>query len=169
MNIDLFLQVFLMILLILSALSKFLTIQEFQATIHGLGFGQYLSKFLAIIVPTGEFIIALSLAFSSLVFSGLISLILLLLIFLFVTIYALYTKKKIKCNCFGGLTNEEFGMNTIVHILLFFLLDTYLLLNAPSKNILDYPLNDLINTSFSSIGIVMLYVLGSTFYDYKKL
>ncbi|MFK5710532.1 MauE/DoxX family redox-associated membrane protein, partial [Lysinibacillus boronitolerans] len=73
MNLNLFFITFLMVILIISGVSKFLTIKSFKGTLSEIGFSQQLSNILAYGVPSIELLIALFLVFGSVQYVGLVS------------------------------------------------------------------------------------------------
>ena len=157
MTLSSFIQIFIAVIFIISALSKLFDLKSFRATIEEIGIKRPLLALGTIIVPVLELIISVLLFWKDGLVIGLILLSVLLITFFGSTLRSFSMRKKIKCNCFGAITDESLGWSTIVKIPLIAILGIYLILDLPSKSIWEYPILDVIYSVFISISFLLLY------------
>ena len=166
-ELALFLKVFLITILFTSALLKAYSYKDFINTLEQLKFRKIYARVISILILTYEMTIAILLMFRKMIIAE-VMLITLLIMFSFGVIRARKIGKKIRCNCFGKLTDEFFGLNTIFHILVMLTATVILYLN-----------NDLLlsNSSFfnyimsvlTSLGIILIYALINQLFKYKVM
>lgn len=155
--------IFLVAVLITSGFSKFFFLKSFRITIHNLGLSSRLAFFLSILIPLLECIIAILLISPRMEKLSEFSLVSLLLIFLIVVVYSLSKNKKVSCNCFGNLSEEKMGYQTIIRILLLLSLNILLIWKNNDFILINYSLIDLISMFLISFGIIIIYLFGQAF------
>ncbi|MGE6963868.1 MauE/DoxX family redox-associated membrane protein [Bacillus thuringiensis] len=168
MNIVAFIQVFLAIIFIISAITKLFSLKSFQHTLHTLGFSFKNQKLFSWLIPSLELIISMLIFTESTRFIAEIVVILLLLAFSTAVVKAVLTGKKVNCNCFGSLTDDKIGWKTIVHILLILLLDVWLITTPEVSNLYSASLEEIVSSIALSLGIFITYVLGASLYDFYQ-
>ena len=167
MDYNLFFTTFLMVILTISGISKLLNLSSFKETLFEIGFSKKLSTILIYIVPSVELLIVILLIFKQTQYVGLFSTLILCLAFICVTLYSLKSSKKIKCNCFGSLTEEKLGVNTFAHITLLIIPVLYILFSKESKYILSYSFSEIGYATLLNMGLVMVYILISSMKNFR--
>ncbi|MEX3624948.1 MauE/DoxX family redox-associated membrane protein [Viridibacillus arvi] len=167
MDFSLFLITFLMVILTISGVSKLLNLSSFRETLLELGVFKKLAAFISFGVPLLELLIVISLVFKQTQYIGLSTLLILCVAFTCVTLYSIKLSKKIKCNCFGSLSDEKIGLNTFTHIILLITPTFYILFND-KRYILNHPLTEVGYAILLNIGLVMTYLLISSLKNYRK-
>ncbi|WP_176518768.1 MauE/DoxX family redox-associated membrane protein [Bacillus toyonensis] len=168
MNIVAFIQVFLAIIFLISAIAKLFSLKSFQHTLHNLGFSFKNQKLFSWFIPSLELIISMLIFIESTRFIAGIVVILLLVAFSAAVVKAILTGEKVNCNCFGSLTNDTIGWKTIVHILLILVLDVCLITTPEVSNLYVAPLEEIFSSIVLSIGIFITYALGSSLFDFYQ-
>ena len=153
------LSIFLASMLVISAVTKFFSLHNFAATLKQLDLKYPLVLMFA--VPFSELFVSLFILFESTKQLGLVVLLLLSVAFYYVTIKAIRDEKKIACGCFGAVTEETFGLATIMRITIVFSIAMWLLTNSHVSFYANLSVTDRILTGLMSIGVVLVYLLLS--------
>ncbi|WP_395940679.1 MauE/DoxX family redox-associated membrane protein [Bacillus sp. CH30_1T] len=153
-------------ILLVSSISKFVSIKSFKKTVFQL-FPNRINSVVSILVPSIEIAIALCLFSSKLLIFGVFGLYVLLTIFLVVVVKN-KDIKNIKCNCFGTLTDSVLGNKTLVHIFFLVLLNTFLLFSENHVALIGTSAMYLVSLFSLCIGIVFIYILSISLYSYIK-
>lgn len=159
-----FFQLFISLLFFISAFGKLKILKNFVHTIESLGFSKKLAKIGSIFVISLEFLISVLILFEKTRLFAEIILFATLLIFSWSVWKSTKIKKSVKCNCFGDILEENLGKKTYIRILVFLILNFILFGYTKESSILNSNLTDVILQLFISIGILLMYVLLTTFY-----
>ncbi|MFK5710824.1 hypothetical protein [Lysinibacillus boronitolerans] len=92
--------------------------------------------------------------------------------FICVVLYSLKKSQKVKCNCFGNLTEEKIGINTFIHIVLLIIPTLYILFSEEKLLILKHSFTEVGYAIFLNVGLFMAYILISSmkkFHDAIKM
>lgn len=154
--------------LMLSALTKFISLSSFNKTLKEIGIHKQLRPLLTVGVPAFESILAFLLCFKETRLLSLSLIIVLLLIFSFITIKMMGSAKKVNCNCFGNIVSETFGWKTISHIVLFMMMDLIIGINVNRTYQMVFKIDEVIVSVLICLGFFGLYALRSEFLEYKK-
>lgn len=161
-------QIVLLSLFSISAISKIFDFKELVRTVEMIGIFKSQSKILSISVIMFELASSLFLLFKETAKLG--ALILLLLLFIFILI-SLYTKfvlqKKIKCNCFGSISEENIGGKTAIRNIILLIFVTIILYNNPT-DILTLDYLNIILVVMTAIGCFYSTTLFTQVYKFLK-
>ncbi|WP_339250830.1 MauE/DoxX family redox-associated membrane protein [Sporosarcina sp. FSL W8-0480] len=163
---NLLLHSFLIVILSLSSISKLKDLNSFKQTIANLGFQRKLINMLAYLIPLLE-LISVILLFTNKPYVGFLLILLLSVCFITVILYTLKTAKKIKCNCFGNLTEDIIGLKTFIHVLILAIPSIYLLLKANSP-LWSNTFIEIWHSLLSNSGIIVIYLLVNSINNYNK-
>ncbi|WP_218033629.1 MauE/DoxX family redox-associated membrane protein, partial [Paenibacillus alginolyticus] len=152
------------VIFLTSGFSKFLSLSNFRSTLNQLGLHDFASRVVSIGFPILEIIISVSILTDSYSFYTQILIMILLALFFFFSIRTLLKKQTIKCNCFGNLVEENFGITTLIKIIIFAILDGFLLLNKAQLNLTNSV--EIIIVFQTVIQLFLLYVLISSLFKY---
>ncbi|WP_371321715.1 MauE/DoxX family redox-associated membrane protein [Robertmurraya korlensis] len=152
-------QIFLSLVFLISGTIKVLEYSNFKTTISKIGFK---NKYLTLVSSGVVFI--------ELLISGLIlfnqtrllaSLIITILtsVFFYLSIKMIINGKSIDCNCFGSISEEKLGFNTIIKSLILFILCIIQFINKEPSGIEIASYRTILDAISSSIGIMCIYLL----------
>ncbi|WP_289356671.1 MauE/DoxX family redox-associated membrane protein [Paenibacillus sp. S-12] len=147
---------------------KLMNIKSFEKTLKSLDLGKRITKFVAFFIPLFELATFMVLFIPGYTIMGSIFIYVLLICFSYAIWKAKY--KKIKCNCFGSLTDEELGFNTIIKLSVLFIMNCILM----AGNILGKSIPAIVSVQeyvfafIFSFLVIVLYSLCSLIILYKK-
>ena len=159
--------VFLFVVLITSGCAKLWTRDSFRQTLEGLGLSPSLAPFGMWAVPLFEVLVAVLLLLETTQRLAEIGLVLLVLSFIWSVYRVRKQKLSLSCNCFGNLTNEQFGKLTILRIAVLAVLDAYLLF-VPAASLAQAAWEEWIAAILLSVGTLMFYAVATAFYEFKQ-
>lgn len=165
MTVTAVVQVFISVVLIVAALAKVADRRSFVRTIEGLGLSAPLAEFGSHAVIVSELLVAGCLVSERTRFWGTIGLIALLGLFTWSVARASSLDKRLACNCFGSLAPEEFGTRTFVRIAGMGAMALHLLLHRTPTGLELAPWSDIVASALLSLGVILIYGLGTTLYD----
>ena len=152
------------LLFLVSFVSKLVRFNDFKSVFLSIGFNNRLSLFGAGIILLLEILVAVLIVFKSTTGYGQFLLLFLILTFIFTTLYSQLKKLKIKCNCFGAITNENLGMTTYVKNSILLLLLLYISIGQRDNvGIEDFSIEVIIHLLIASINVILIYFLLSSF------
>ena len=157
-------QLFLVVMLVFSAVMKWASYRLFTETIKELGFSNVISTIGITTLPLIELLIAASLSWEETFLLGNILFLILLIFFLTISIRASSNKKRIKCNCFGSFSEERFGWVTYTRITCLAMLSLILFLRQETTQLWDISIRDISYGVSFSVGILMIYSLSISIY-----
>lgn len=125
-----FIHVFIVVCFAVSGVSKLFTIESFRKTLAALEFiPKKIINTITVAFPLIEIVTAILLMVNNFVILGLYIVLGMLASFALVAFRTLIAKREVKCNCFGGITDERIGASTIMKIVILTILATFLLMN----------------------------------------
>lgn len=167
MNLLSFFQVFLSVVFFVAALGKLVKPTAFSETIRQLGINPSWTKSGVLIIAFLELIAcALLVIPTTLLFGEVVSLI---LIFSYVWASWRARGRLVKCNWFGGLVIEQFGVVMNLRALIFLIMCIYMIVMSGTSAFGVYPLVDIIQIIFVSMGLLIIYSLVLMVTQYIKL
>ncbi|WP_301625974.1 MauE/DoxX family redox-associated membrane protein [Paenibacillus apis] len=158
----------LFMLLMISATLKWASMKSFRRTLMALNLPYPLLRPGAWLIPLFELIIGIGYLSQSTLLGSVIAFICLSLGFLWAT----YTGQKtgVRCQCFGNLSNERFGLISYIRILLLITLNLVLLVNI--ADITTYVAFDNVHeiaaTTFLTLGFLLVLNLFNIQLEYRK-
>lgn len=149
----------LLVTFLLSGIAKIVGFEEFKHTIKELELHERLVFPSAIAVVLLECAISAMLLFPQMQGMAYILIFLLLAAFTW-SIYRAYTRQlRVACNCFGNLNPELFGWNTVLRVIMLFVVTLYLFSMGTKTVWADYPYEDIFYAGVGSIGVLLVYSL----------
>lgn len=165
----LFAQIFISIIFLVSSISKLKSLSNFKETIQELGFSSKMSVIGANFIIIIELIITIIILFENTRLIGEVLLTFILLLFSWSAWKAVRINRKIECNCFGNLSNSNLGNKTFLSIIPIGILNSILFLYPMETSILGASWTEVIFILFSSVGILIIYILLTTFFNVTSL
>jgi uncharacterized membrane protein YphA (DoxX/SURF4 family) len=165
----LFAQIFISIIFLVSSISKLKSLSNFKETIQELGFSSKMSGVGANFIIIIELIITILILFEKTRLIGEVFLTFILLLFSWSAWRAVRINRKIECNCFGNLSNSSLGNRTFLRIIPIGILNSILFLYPMETSILGSSWTEVIFIMFSSVGILIIYILLTTFYNVTSM
>lgn len=167
MNLFIFNQFFLSVVFFVAALGKLVKLATFSETMRQLGINRSWTNFAVMAIAFLELIACVLLVVpTTLLFGEIISLILICL-YIFASWKA--RGRLVKCNWFGGLVIEQFGIVMILRNLIILIMCIYMIVMPDTLVIENYSLADITQHVFSSIGLLIIYSLVLMVSQYIKL
>ncbi|MBD8499011.1 MauE/DoxX family redox-associated membrane protein [Paenibacillus arenosi] len=166
LNLAAFIQIFLSIIFLASALSKFMNPLPFRRTLEQLGVASKLVPLSTRVVPTTEFIVAVFIVVEETRILGQIGIGALLLSFSWSVWRA--RGKELDCNCFGNLLPEQFGMKTMARILLLAAMVVYLFVYSQPTGLQGAQIQEWLAALFITLSILTGYGLLSAMHQFRK-
>lgn len=157
----------LSIFFLVSGISKLFAIKSFKETIILLRFSEKYSTYFAFFFAFTEVIIAIGILVDSYRSYFLSIMLLIIISLILITSLSIKNKQRIKCNCFGKLTDESFGMGVLFKILIMFLMVLYLLFNG--GYIWDSNYNEIILLMLISVQVFLSYIALVSINNLKKM
>ncbi|MFS1516905.1 MauE/DoxX family redox-associated membrane protein [Bacillus sp. SCS-151] len=161
-----FIQLFIATIFFISSLSKWINLGEFRTTMKELKIPKVLIPFGVIGIPLAELIVSASFVLDRFTFAAELLLFALLISFGWSVFRA--RGKHLKCNCFGSLSEEEFGRKTVGRILVFFILGLILFLNRNTQHLATFTFEEFFISIIASLGIFAAYLIASVLYQYNQ-
>ncbi|MDU5145409.1 MAG: hypothetical protein E6230_24845 [Paenibacillus dendritiformis] len=150
----------LSVLFLFSAITKIVALDAFKQTLTELGFSRRGYRSLLITIVLGlEVVAAISILTDQWLLYGQIGIFVLSTGFIWATYKAISQRKRIICNCYGNLTEEQFGMNTIIKNVVIILLTVSLFFENSPSSIIQASLIDILYAACVSAGLIILYSL----------
>ncbi|WP_217559415.1 MauE/DoxX family redox-associated membrane protein [Paenibacillus sp. GbtcB18] len=168
MNGIAWIQMFLALILVTSALPKLTGLTAFKKTLKRLGVTDKLVM-LAIGIPLLELAAAVLILVSPLRFAGEVAILALLGCFLWATYKGMTGKAPVECSCFGSLTSETFGWTTLARIAVMLALDLILVFIPDAAGLADASLAETLLYFTLSISALLFYILYQTIQTYLNL
>lgn len=166
----LFIKIFLSIVFATTAILKCINFKSFKSTIDQIGFSKRNSIFGGYLIIFLEFLISICILLNNpYQIAAIVLTLLLMLGFLTTTWIVVKSGKEIQCNCFGDFSSENFGISTVIRVLLISTLSIILAMNE-AITIFESTIPDVINLIYISLGIIFMYLLISSYTElHKKL
>ena len=164
-----FAQVFLCCVFVISGLAKWMSFDSFRSTVAQLSrFPGKLASAAAHLVIAAEIVSGVMLIIDTLAVYGAFMMLALMMLFAAFSLRAAVRGTKEKCNCFGQLTDERLGMETLVKAVILAGLALIVLLNGEERigNVADPALFALWVTD--SLLIICLYILVNKLRTYLR-
>lgn len=162
---DLYFILLLFFTLSLSSLTKLANLNEFKQTLVNIDVSRKYIQYLVYLIPLIELLLAIFLLIDK---TRLISVCGVMSLFIVFAIkLSGYTKKSIRCNCFGKLFSEQIDRITISRLIVLTLIGLYL--GISDAKISGYGFNEYILTCWLSVGTFMIYALISALYSLVKM
>jgi hypothetical protein len=162
-----YIQVFLSLVFFVSTYSKVISLNDFQKTLSSLGIIGIFNPISATFIIFSELLVSLLILFDSTRLIAEIVLIFLLGSFLVGATITIKTNKKIKCNCFGELSKEFLGKNTLVKIFFISILNVILLWSKHESGLLYFSTLEILFIILAGIGTLSIYFLINVLKEFK--
>lgn len=167
MHLFIFIQFFMSVVFFMAALGKLVKPTAFSETMRQLGIIRLWAKSGLLIIAFLEIIAcALLIIPSTLLFGQILSLI---LICSYVWASWKARGRLVKCNWFGGLVIEQFGVVMTLRNLIFLIMCIYMIVIPDTSVVGIYSLIDISQIILSSIGLLIIYSLVVMVTQYIKL
>ncbi|ADU31017.1 MauE/DoxX family redox-associated membrane protein [Evansella cellulosilytica] len=157
MSIYVFFQVFLIVIFIISGISKLISISNFIDTIKELGFSKKFSSVIAIMLSLLEVVVGVSLLFPAIFLLSFIGIFTLIICFSIATWKSFHIVDKVNCNCFGTLADESLGLGSVLKILILFFITVWLLINYNHISIWSHSSLEIITSVMITISTIIIY------------
>ncbi|WP_410770064.1 MauE/DoxX family redox-associated membrane protein [Fontibacillus sp. BL9] len=155
-------------LLIIAAISKWTSMKSFRRTLSGLNLPSPFVRLGAWLIPLFELIIGIGYLSQTTLLGSVTAFMCLSIAFL----WANYTGQKtgVRCQCFGNLSNERFGIISYIRTLLLITLNLVLLVNSAdiSNHIAFNNFHELAAVAFLSLGFLLVLSLLNIQLEYHK-
>lgn len=158
MTLQFFVTIFIATLFIVSSITKLRSPKAFQVMLEQLGLSKKITRF-SMLFPVAELLVGLTLLWPPIRLWGQVSVLMLLIIFSWSAWKALSANNKVKCNCFGSLTDESFGLSTVLRIAVLIILDLYLLISHDATSLNSIHLIEIVDVILFSLGVMVFYSL----------
>lgn len=146
----------LSIFFLVSGISKLFAIKSFKETLILLRFPEKYSSYFAFFFAFTELIVATGILVDSYRSYFLFIMLLIIISLILITTLSIKNNQRIKCNCFGNLTDESFGMGVLFKILIMLLMVLYLLFNGGYIWGSNY--NEIILLMLISVQVFLSYI-----------
>ncbi len=157
----------LSVLLLFAAIPKWVGRADFLVTLKRLGISGKLASLVIWILPLAEVVVGIGIWFEELRMLSLIGLFMLTASFLWAIVRG--KSKKLKCNCFGSMIDEQFGWKTAVRVILMIAIGLFVLYKKSIiPNTSDMELTDLLWSFILSVNLFGSYVLANSLAAYRK-
>lgn len=164
MSVNLFLLSIVCVVFCWSSLGKVFSASSFKKTLINLDVpGRYLN-IVAVLIPLVELIFAIFLLFEKTRFVGELGILVLLVVFTGVLFRAKLKEQEVECSCFGDFVPGFFGWETLLRVLVLFVIVTYLIITR-NKNI-DMNAYENLYYFIASSCLVILYSYTMNIYHY---
>lgn len=163
-----FIRMVLFTLLLIAAISKWTSMKSFRRTLMGLNLPYSYVRLGAWLIPLFELMIGIGYLSQTTLLGSVIAFMCLSIAFLWAT----YSGQKtgVRCQCFGNLSNERFGLISYIRILLLVTLNLVLLVNL--ADITTYAafnnVHELAAVAFLSLGFLLVLSLFNIQLEYHK-
>ncbi|HLN63032.1 MAG TPA: MauE/DoxX family redox-associated membrane protein [Symbiobacteriaceae bacterium] len=162
MTIATVMRVFLIVVFLFSAATKFADSRSFEATLKELISSPALVRIGARAVPAFEALTALCLSWRPSQLVGQAGLLLLLLAFGWANWTVLSRKQTVACHCFGTLIPDDFGWNSVMRVVVLAVVNICLFALRGMDNSSGIAVTDWMNATFLSLGVLIIYALATT-------
>ncbi|WP_144564216.1 MauE/DoxX family redox-associated membrane protein [Bacillus licheniformis] len=165
MELIFFIQCFFSVMFSISFIVKLKNISGFIETVSSIISNLFVAKISAYFFLILEALAAITIAFNTTKLFGEVIILMLLLAFLISNLLVQFKKQKIKCNCFGKLSEEFLGDKVSYYriTVLGLLLGTLIFFRRSQTGIELVPLNTTLNLFLSSIAVMLTYFLINTY------
>ncbi|CAM3458624.1 MauE/DoxX family redox-associated membrane protein [Marinicrinis lubricantis] len=166
MNAVIQIQILVLAVFFFSAITKLFDLRSFKETIVQLKVPTKLAEFAALTLPIIELTASILFVWETTAMIGVMVIICLLLCFGYAAHRA--RGRYVECNCFGSLVQEQFGTLTYAKIICLLILSMVLLMSGSMVTIYTLSFSEIAAALLNSIGIVLLYSLAVTCWQFKK-
>lgn len=155
-------------LLTISSVLKWIGLKSFRRTLAGLGLPNPLIHLAVWTIPSFELLIAIGYLNNTTLLGSVIAFILMSVGFLWATYKG--QKLGLRCNCFGNMSNERFGIVSYVRIAILIVLNVLLLFNSASidASLAAASSHELIAVAFLSAAFLLILNLLNVQLEYRK-
>lgn len=167
MHLLIFIQFFFSVVFFMAALGKLVKPATFSETMRQLGINRSRTNSGVLAVAFLELIACVLLVVPTTLLIG--KIISLILICLYILASWKARGRLVKCNWFGGLVIEQFGIVMNLRNLIFLIMCIYMIVMPDPLVIENYSLADISQIIFSSIGLIIIYSLVLMVTQYIKL
>nr|WP_243867556.1 MauE/DoxX family redox-associated membrane protein [Paenibacillus sp. BK720] len=157
---------FIATLFLISSLYKWINLGEFRTTMKELKIPKPLIPFGVFGVPLAELVVSVSFVIDRYTFPAELLLFALLISFGWSVYRA--RGKHLECNCFGSISEEEFGKTTVGRIVVFFVLGILLFVNRNIQHLATFTLQMFLISIITSLGIFAAYLTAMVLYQFKQ-